>query len=77
MVRWRMMFCEIVIHIRVTRHPTHMELVMLYPIFDPVESHVRCIGAFPLDCVVDVMMPSAVEFSVLSSVALPYAPCYS
>jgi hypothetical protein len=34
---WRMMLCEIVPHIGVTWCPPNIELVLFYPVFDPVE----------------------------------------
>jgi hypothetical protein len=48
-----MMLCEIVPHIGVTWRPPNIELVLFYPVFDPVESHIHCFGAFLVYCVID------------------------
>jgi hypothetical protein len=52
-MRWRMMICEIFPHMGVTWRPTNIEVVLFYPVFDPVESHIHFFGAFLFDCVID------------------------
>jgi hypothetical protein len=47
------MLSEIISHIGVTWRPTNIELVLFYSVFDPVEYHVHCFGAFLSDCVID------------------------
>jgi hypothetical protein len=48
-----MMLSEIISQIGVTYHPTNIELVLFHSVFDPLESHVHCFGAFLLECVIE------------------------
>jgi hypothetical protein len=46
------MLSEMISHIGVTWCPTNVELVLLHSVFDPVESHIHCLGALLLECVI-------------------------
>jgi hypothetical protein len=48
-----MILSEIITHVGVTRHPTHIALVLFNSVFDPVEYHVHGFEALLLDCVID------------------------
>ena len=66
MMDGRMVFCMRISQVCGSWFPKHVELFLSDAILNPIKTHVHCFG--PFCCIVEFMMPSLVELSILTGV---------
>jgi hypothetical protein len=60
MMRWRMMFCEIIVQILKTRAPVYIKLSLFHSVFYPIKAPIHCFCAFLFYCSIAVSCGSGI-----------------